>query len=260
MAGRGAHRARRAPGRAADRHFVRTPALAAALVAHAAVEPGDLVLDVGAGSGRLTKALVDAGAEVLAIELDPVLARGLRVRFADTPSVTIVEGDALATPLPARPFRVVANLPFGRTTEILRRLLGDPRVQLVHADVIVEWAVAQKRAAVWPSTRLGVCWSAWYELVVTRRLPAGCFEPRPSVDAALLRAARRARPLVPESERRPFAAFVGTAFADGGLGRLVPPKTLKRVGRSLGFDRTAAPRDLDAHQWAALFAAVRGRS
>jgi 23S rRNA (adenine-N6)-dimethyltransferase len=160
--------------------------------------------------------------------------------------------------LPREPFKVVSNLPFGGATEILRRLL-DPRVALDSADVIVEWSVAAKRAALWPSTQLGVYWGAWFELSVARRLPRCVFAPPPSVDAGVLRVARRPVPLVPVADRRRYERFLATAFRDGPRA-VVSSRELKRCEAELGIDRRAQARDLDARQWAALYgrlAAVR---
>jgi 23S rRNA (adenine-N6)-dimethyltransferase len=180
------------------------------------------------------------------VELDAELASGLRRRFDD-----VVEGDALRMPLPPEPFKVVANLPFGCGTGILRRVL-EPRVPLERADVIVEWGLAAKRAAVWPSTQLSSYWGAWYELSLMRRLPRCVFAPAPSVDAALLRIVRRGEPLVPVSEARGYAAFLARGYRDGPRA-VVAWSKLKQFEPELGFDRRAEPRDLDAEQWAALY-------
>jgi 23S rRNA (adenine-N6)-dimethyltransferase len=190
---------------------------------------------------------------VWAIELDAQLARTLGARFARAGNVRVVGDDAMRVALPRRPFRVVANLPFGSTTGILRRLLDDPRVPLRRADVIVEWGLARKRAACWPSTLLGITWGAWFEVALVRRLPAACFEPKPSVDAAVLRATRRATPLVHERCAPRFRAFVRTAFAEG----LPRSRAARRCLHWLGLDPRAQPRDLDVHQWAALFDVIR---
>jgi 23S rRNA (adenine-N6)-dimethyltransferase len=212
------------------------------------------VVEIGAGSGRLTAPLAATAARVVALELDGLLATELRRRFAGAPHVTVVEGDALRVPLPQLPFRVVGNLPFTHTTAILRRLLGDPGLPLDRADVIVQWEVARKRVAVCPSTVLGVVWSARWELALERRLPAGCFEPPPQVDAGVLRIVRRERPLVPGDELSRFAAFVRSGFDGRPLWR---GAACKRTLRQLGLGPGARPCDLDAHAWAALFGAVR---
>ena len=232
--------------RGRGRHFLRSSKLAAELVRGAGIRRGDLVLDLGAGAGVLSAALVRAGARVVAVEIDPRLAAGLRRRFGN-----VVEGDALRIRYPRRPFKVLANLPFDGATAILRRLV-DPRVPLQTADVIVEWGLAGKRAAVWPSTQLSTYWSAWFELSLTRRLPRSVFAPPPSVDAGVLRIVRRPEPLVPPRLHRSYAAFLARGYREGPRA-VVPWAMLKRLEAELGFDRHAQSRDLDARQWAALF-------
>ena len=217
------------------------------------------MLDLGAGGGALTRALADAGARVRAVELDPAALRQLETRFGRDPRVEVVEGDATLVPLPSEPFAVVANLPFAVGTAILRRLLGDPRVPLTQLDAIVEWGLAAKRTAVWPSTLLGCTLGS-----VVRA------EPRPARAAQLLRAAaerrRRgaargaaagaARPR--REEAAAYEALLRRAFdARAPLDRILPRGLVHRAALELGFDPHAAARDLDVRQWSELYAAVR---
>jgi 23S rRNA (adenine-N6)-dimethyltransferase len=234
--------------RGRGQHFLRSSKLASQLVRAAQIQPGDLVLDLGAGTGVLTTPLVRTGARVVAVEIDASLAEGLRRRY---PEVDVRLEDAERVPLPRESFKVVANLPFDGATTILRRLL-DPVVPLTTADVIVQWGVAEKRAAVWPSTQLGVYWAAWFELAVARRLPRCVFAPPPTVDAGLLRIARRDEAFVPVTERRGYQAFLERGFREGP-GGVVSRKALKRCETELGFERRARARDLDAWQWAELY-------
>jgi len=223
---------RRAPARPPlprSRHFLRSRSLAAAIVAGADISPRDLVVDIGAGSGRLTAELARVARRVVAIELDPRLAAGLRGRW---PNVDVVAGDALSVPFPDEPFRVVANIPFAHTSALLHRLLDDPRLPLARADLIVEWGVAVKRGLPVPSSVSGVLWGAFHELRVERRLPAAAFAPPPPCDAGVLVATRRTRALIAPAELPAYRRFVADAFRRG-----------RRVGGAL-------PRDLDAHQWA----------
>jgi 23S rRNA (adenine-N6)-dimethyltransferase len=137
-------------------------------------------------------------------------------------------------------------------------LLGDPRVPLAQLDVIVEWGFAAKRTAVWPSTLLGCTWGAWYELQLVRRVPRACFVPPPAVDAAVLRARRRAEPLVPPADATAYEALLRRAFtAQAPLDRLLGRGLVHRVAHEVGFDRHAKARDLDPRQWAGLYVAVR---
>jgi 23S rRNA (adenine-N6)-dimethyltransferase len=197
---------------------------------------------------------------VVAVEYDPRLAERTRARLADYPNVRVVTADARTLPPPRRPFRVVANLPFGSTAAILRRLLGDPRTRLERADLVVQEQAARRYAARRPGSPEMIGWGAWYDLAAGRRLGPSSFRPPPRVGAAVLVATRRRPPLVPVGRHRRFTALVDSAFRHPGLPlrrALVPPfsyRQLRRLARDLGFPLDARAADLDAVQWAGLFA------
>jgi 16S rRNA A1518/A1519 N6-dimethyltransferase RsmA/KsgA/DIM1 with predicted DNA glycosylase/AP lyase activity len=122
--------------------------------------------------------------------------------------------------------------------------------------VILQWETACRRSAVWPSTAQSAIWGATFDLAVVRRLPREAFAPPPDVDAAVLRASRRAESLVAAADAARYGEFVQAGFRKG-LRSVAPPLTLKRLGRELGFPRHPRPCDLDASQWAALYRSVR---
>jgi len=248
--------ARNAPGQ----HFLRSSRLAAEIVGDAGFEPGDLVVDIGAGTGVFTRALLDAGAEVVAIERDPGLARELRRRFRSR-RVLVVEDDARRWSWPLEPFSVVSNLPFAGSGAILGSLLRDPRRGVRQADVIVQWELAEKQAAVWPATMRATYWRAWFDIAIVRRLARTAFSPPPTVDAAVLRFVRR-RPLVSPDEHARYRAVLADAFRAQAplrhaLRGLLTPRELRRLATLLGFDPRSRARDLDATQWAGLFGHMR---
>ncbi len=149
-----------------------TDAAARRLVDGAAIRPGELVVDIGAGTGGLTHHLVEAGAEVLAIELHPKRAADLRDRFADDP-VTVVQAAVDDFRLPKRPFRVVANPPFARGSALVRRLTH-PKVRLVQADLVLPIQVVQR-------------WQRHPSAILAGRLPRHDFRPAAPVPTAVLR-------------------------------------------------------------------------
>ena len=178
------------------------------LVEQANFRPDELVIEIGAGLGALPRAIAFRDTRVIAVEADPRWAGRLRERLGAQPRIRIVEADFLSIALPREPFRVAGSLPFGRTTDILRRILDDPGVPMTRADVIVQWEVARKRAAMPPATLLSTIWAPWWEMQLRGRIAASEFRPIPRVDAGLLTIARRDPPLLPPSRARPYAAFV----------------------------------------------------
>ena len=160
---------------------------AASVVADARIQPGDLVLDIGAGSGALTAPLVAAGANVIAVELHAARASHLRERFRGC-LVTVVQVDASDLRLPKRPFRVVANPPFAVTVAIVRRLLS-PGSRLVSAHLVVPRYVARR----WVSQNAPgrERWSKTFTISVGRAIPRQAFKPSAPRDAVTVVVLRR---------------------------------------------------------------------
>lgn len=158
-------------------------------MAAAGVRPGELVLDVGAGAGVLTDALLAAGASVVAVELHRRRAAALRARFSGG-RVTVVEADAADLWLPRRPFRVVANPPFAIVKPLLTRLLSAGS-RLYAADLVVPRHVARQWAETADAGRAR--WSQRFALGLGPTVPRRAFVPPPPRDAKLLVVRRRRR-------------------------------------------------------------------
>lgn len=252
-------RSRSSEPRPSGQHFLQSRSLARELVVQAGISSDDLVVEIGAGTGRITEALALSARRVVAVELDPSFVRVLRRRFPAPSDVEVVEGDILHVPLPRAPFRAFGNVPFGLTTALLRRLLDDPDSALQRVDLIVQYGAARKRGSVWPSTLLSLGWLPWWEFALTRHLSASAFEPVPPVDAALLSVTRRSPPLLTPEQRPQYVSLVRAAFRRAQLpvSRSIRHRVPERAWRRLVHDRGIALRsnamELDVFDWVALF-------
>ncbi len=172
----------------AGQHFLRGP-YAAELVRLAQPSPGELLVDLGAGAGSVTRHLAASGARVIAVESDQALARRLRRRFADHPRVTVVAADIRTVPWPRRPFRIVANPPFGCTSALLQRMIHPPGDWLTDAHLVLQRGAAL--GLLHPHRAMTRRWAARWQVQIVRGLPPTCFVPPPSVDGVIVVVRRR---------------------------------------------------------------------
>jgi 23S rRNA (adenine-N6)-dimethyltransferase len=247
--------------RALGQHFL-PRRLAAELVRRAEVQHDDLVVEIGAGSGALTAALAARAREVIAVELDPRLARGLRSTFADDPTIHVVEGDARSWALPRESFRAFGNVPFAITNDLFRHLLDDPFGAMVRADLIVQWEVARKRTADPPGSMRSLGWGPWWTFRIERRLPASCFRPPPRVDAALLTIRRREPPMLSEAELTAYRRLIRELFTRPNQPVVHTLRSMlgAQAGRlvsDVGVSHRARVTDLRIMDAAALFRRIR---
>lgn len=215
--------------------------LAARLVRRSGVAAGDLVFDLGAGAGALTVPLARTGAHVVAVERDERVARRLAARVAEFDNVTVVTGDALAVPLPRRPYLVVANIPFGITAALLRRLLDSP---LTAADLVVERGAGRRLTAARPGRVEVLRWQAAFDLTLGPVLKPHSFRPPPTVDGVVLRIRRRPRP--PAG----LPSLLQSAYRSRSVavGRVVGRATVRRAG----VDPHLPVAALTADDWLAI--------
>ena len=188
----------------------------------------DLVVDIGAGLGALTFPLARAGATVWAVEPDPHWAARLAAdarRLELTDRVRVIPSTVERLRFPREPYRVVANPPFGRTTEILSMLLDEPSTGPIRADLVLERGVARKHAVAPPRALRTAAWSPWWTFELGTDVPRSAFRPRPSVDAAVLTIRRRPIPLLPERVAPDFLEALRPLWTRGTTTPTAPTRT-----------------------------------
>ena len=184
--------------RSFGQNFLADPALVRRFVDSLGLEPGELVVEVGAGTGSLARPIA---VRVWAVEPDPVWAARLRDRLHAVGSgegVRVIETDVRRLTLPKERYRVVANPPFGITTELLALLLDRPRRGPDRADLVLQAEVARRHAATPPVALRTAGWAPWWEFELGETIGRDSFRPRPSVDAAVLTIRKRRPAILPE--------------------------------------------------------------
>ncbi|MGH8017575.1 MAG: 16S rRNA (adenine(1518)-N(6)/adenine(1519)-N(6))-dimethyltransferase RsmA, partial [Opitutaceae bacterium] len=239
-----------------------------------AVAAGDRVVEVGPGLGTLTGALLATGAEVFAIERDPVLAAHLRDTLvsASEGRLHLIEGDAVQLPLASLPesesaaaaasarrdFKIVANLPYAISTPWMEAVLAGPLPQRM---VLMLQLEAAQRYAAMPGTKsfgaISVFLQAAYAIAGSHRVSRTCFHPVPDVDSNLIHLERRAEPASFSQETR---ALVRGWFQHRRkqlapqVRRSIPDvsEIWMRELETLGVRADARPEDVPVAGWIAL--------
>ena len=235
------------PTKTLGQNFVNDPGTVRKIVRNAGVQAGEQVLEIGPGLGSLTLALLEAGAQVSAVEIDPPLAQALpttaQARFPEA-KLQVFTADALTITGPesidgATPTRLVANLPYNVAVPIVLTVLEKlPSIQTVL--VMVQAEVADRLAATPGNKIYGVPSAkvAWYASA-RRTLTIGrnVFYPVPNVDSALVKIERRPHPNTAATREQVFAV-IDAAFAQRR-------KTLRQALAGLAGSAGAAQEALE---------------
>ncbi|MCP1714829.1 16S rRNA (adenine1518-N6/adenine1519-N6)-dimethyltransferase [Methanocalculus alkaliphilus] len=196
-----------------DQHFLTDP-LAVGRIAGAVPVSGRRVLEIGPGGGILTRALLDRGATVIAVEIDGSLVSDLQVRFADEIAagrLILLHGDATRCDLPAFDI-VVANLPYSASSPITFRLLS---IGFEVAVLMYQWEFARRMltpAGMPDTSRLSVMVQTYAKVKPLLELPPEAFSPPPEVWSMVVRLTPTDPP-VPIHDHMAYADLVRVLFS-----------------------------------------------
>jgi 16S rRNA (adenine1518-N6/adenine1519-N6)-dimethyltransferase len=230
---------------------------------------GAAILEIGPGLGALTRPLVEAGADVMALELDRILVERLRAD-AKSPRLIVVEGDALArnwTQMTRevwgdRPVTVIGNLPYYITGPLVARLWEESALGWTRAVFMCQAEVGARLAAIPGSPLAGAPTVLLQTVGTVRRLfdvdPAA-FDPPPQVTSTVIEVARRPAPAID-----PLSALQAVVRAGFGQRRKMLPRALAALGpapdwwkarlRDRGIDPGRRAERLTLEEWSVVTA------
>lgn len=246
-------------------NFLADPNLLEAIVRDAELRPDDVVLEVGAGEGVLSKRLAATAAHLHAVEIDRGLEAAL-VPLAARPGVSLHWGDAMRLDLAALeppPTAIVANLPYAVATPLILRTIEElPGV--ASWTVMVQLEIAERLRAA-PGSRTYGAPSALAQLAcevrLLRRVDPAVFRPRPRVDSAILRLRRTGPAADPATRELVRAAFahrrksLARSLEHARPGSLGPAR---EALAALGLPADIRAEALSPEQFAALSAKLQG--
>lgn len=257
------------PSRALGQNFLHDPGALNKIVAAADLAPDETVLEIGAGTGTLTQALLQTACPLIAVESDARLLPLLRAGLPDTPNLRLLHADILtldlAELLAPRPWVCVANLPYYITGAILRHTLQCPhrarRMVLTVQREVAERLVARPGDL----SLLAVSVQYYGRARIVGRLRPAAFWPRPEVDSAVIRIDLHPQPPPGLPEEAVFFRVLRAGFSQrrkqlhnslaGGLGIRATAAADLLAAAAVDPRRRAQTLTLD--EWAALARALR---
>ncbi len=233
-----------------SQNFLTDGNMARKIVELCQIRPEDQVIEIGAGTGALTRLLIPRAAAVHAVEVDRELFELLRVEMASEPGLTLHNDDILKLRVrdlvPEGRAVVVGNLPYAITTDLVFWLL-EQHAEIRRAVVLMQREVAERMTAE-PGTRtagsvtLAVSYRAEAERILD--VPPGCFRPVPKVTSSLVAFRLRDEPAVRPLDETAFFRVIRAAFGErrktlanalaGGLAE--PRPVMEELIRSAGLD------------------------
>jgi 16S rRNA (adenine1518-N6/adenine1519-N6)-dimethyltransferase len=254
------------PKKSLSQNFLVDANIVRKIVQKAEIKPGDRVLEIGPGPGALTKALLEAGAQVIAIEKDTLFATELpRLQTLDK-RLAVFEDDFLKFDLERlarfQPCKIVANLPYHITAPILEKIF-DQAERFSCLTIMVQKEVAVRMASKEGSKDFGslsLFVQFYSEAAGSFVVPASCFYPAPKVDSTVIRLIFRPVPSVPAE---PFFKLVRKAFqqrrkmVSTSLSPFLSTEGIKAALRSIGSSPEARPETLSLTQWIKFYYSIQ---
>lgn len=245
-------------------HFLTDQRALDAIVDAADLQPKDKVVEIGPGIGVLTKELVRRTPDVTVIELDrrfiPLLEAYIRREDAALPLPTIIQGNALDVPLPAEPYKMVANIPYHITSPLLRHAFLEGARPPMSLTLLIQREVAEKICDDHDRGLLTIIVGLFGEPRIVTTVPPQAFLPPPKVDSAVLHIDCFPEPKADADTLESVFMLTKHAFSQKRkmLRNTIPslPGGEEWLERA-GIDPQRRPQTLSVDEWIALARAMR---
>jgi 16S rRNA (adenine1518-N6/adenine1519-N6)-dimethyltransferase len=204
------------PDKSLGQNFLTDPGILKRIVEIAEIDSQDLILEIGAGLGHLTRQLAEKARQVIAVEIDQRLLPALEDSLGSIENIQIIQGDILQLDpgdlVGQQDYLVVANIPYYITSSILRNLLeaGTKPKRII---LTLQYQVAHRICATsGKMSVLALSVLMYGEPYLTLRIPAGAFYPTPKVDSAVVRIDLYPEPILLGEAREDYFKLIKAGF------------------------------------------------
>jgi 16S rRNA (adenine1518-N6/adenine1519-N6)-dimethyltransferase len=254
------------PRKQFGQHWLRSDAVLNKILRAGKMQSSDRILEIGPGTGNLTRLILPFVESLTAVEIDRDLCEKLR-KTMHQKNFHLIEGSILDIPLPEQTNKVIANIPYNITGEILKRLLGtlaEPIQQFEQIVLLVQKEIGDRLAAkaghkAYNALSVKIQYLADCQFICD--VPAAAFYPPPKVNSAVIRIIPRP-PITPASDPKYLDRLLTMGFATkrkmlrNNLISEIDRDRLVQILESMGINGQVRAEDLDVAQWVALSEAV----
>jgi 16S rRNA (adenine1518-N6/adenine1519-N6)-dimethyltransferase len=254
------------PRKQFGQHWLRSEAVLNKILRAGKLQSSDHILEIGPGTGNLTRLILPFVESLTAVEIDRDLCEKLR-KTMHQPNFHLIEGSILDIPLPVVTNKVIANIPYNITGEILKRLLGtlaEPIQQFEQIVLLVQKEIGDRLAAkaghkAYNALSVKIQYLADCQFICD--VPAAAFYPPPKVNSAVIRIIPRP-PITPASDPKYLDRLLTMGFATkrkmlrNNLISEIDRDHLVQILESMGINGQVRAEDLAVAQWVALSEAV----
>lgn len=241
------------PKKSLGQNFLINPHIVQKIIATAGLQGNELVVEIGPGFGILTEALLKTANQVIAIEKDSKLFEYLKNKFGRARNLKLIHGDALEIPPPAKPFSLIANIPYSITSPLLDHFIRNNHKNLPRfAVLLVQKEVAEKICETPPRMNvLALHVQTFGNPKIIVGVSKNNFNPRPKVDSAIIKIEFPLKPKINVDYDKYFS-LIHRAFGHKRkmLRSSLPEELLNRAK----INPMRRPETLNVEDWANLTA------
>jgi len=193
-----------------SQNFIKYPDLVSQLIKASDINKNDTVIEIGPGHGIITQTLLHHSKQVIAIEIDSILANKLIESNKNTANLKIYSQDFLKYTLPSFPYKVFSNIPFSQTSKIIAKFLTAP-VTPTSMYLILQEEVAKKFMG-HPETESSLHTKPWYEIKILGDIDRTSFTKKPQVRIVFTEFKKRPLAFIKDEHQKEYRRFITYGF------------------------------------------------